>query len=785
MCQSNDMKFPRQKHPDRRIARQLICSLIIASAFITLIITALQLYFDYSYELDQIDKRFVQIEQAYLKPLSHALWTTDKEEMQLQIDGMKRLPDMQYIAVYEDNKLLVAAGELKQKNIISTKFPLTYKYQGVIRNIGELKVAATLEGIYKRLLDKIWVILISNGIKTFIIAVFFIYIFQQLVTRHINHLADQVRGVDAEGLDKPLTLERSAKKKHVGDEFDVLISAFDVMRKKISDAFRKIKHREQELKLYEMIMATTDDQMAYIDSDYIYRAVNDAYIKMYGKTREQIVGRSVRDILGGGLFLKSAKPNLDKVFSGQQIRSMVSETDKSGKLVQFEVSYYPYYDDAKEVQGAVINARDVTDRIRADQDRLRNAQVYAALAQQGATQYHDFLHTSLSLLNDVFQSRYAFVGRLIENSLQIHTDYVLFGERQLDNFVYSLAETPSEEVFDKCKVFIYRDVCRLFPKDTMLTDMKAQTFFGASLVNTQGETLGVLVILNTEPHEQEVWHEDTLDVFAARMALEMERADALYKLECSNEELEKQVAMRTSELQNSIRELETFSYTVSHDLRAPLRAINGFSQILIEDFADLLGEEGVAYLTKIKYNSDRMSTLIDNLLRLSRISRQNMEMEKLDLSKMCESIIINNFDFVPSESIQVSIQSGIFTYCDPKLMRIALENLLDNAIKYSSRRSSPEIAVGMKQVDGKSVIYISDNGVGFDPKFADKIFKPFQRLHGGDFSGTGIGLATVHRIIERHGGRIWADSALNQGAWFYFELSGSYVQQNEQWYPVS
>jgi signal transduction histidine kinase len=180
-----------------------------------------------------------------------------------------------------------------------------------------------------------------------------------------------------------------------------------------------------------------------------------------------------------------------------------------------------------------------------------------------------------------------------------------------------------------------------------------------------------------------------------------------------------------------------------------------------------------------------MSTLIDDLLRLSRISRQNMEMEQIDLSRMCENIIRNNFEFVPSESIQVSIQEGIFIYCDTKLMRIALENLLDNAIKYSSHESSPEISVGMKQIDGKSVVYISDNGVGFDPKFADKIFKPFQRLHGSDFSGTGIGLATVHRIIERHGGRIWADSAPNQGAWFYFELSGGFVQQNEHGYSVS
>lgn len=779
MRDSLGMSIIKHQHPTRRIARHLIFWLILASALITMIITGVQLYRDYSYDIDQIDKRFNQIEHVYLQPLSHALWATDSKEMQLQIDGMIHLPDMQYIAIYEDNKLLVSAGEIKKKNILSTRFPLLYEHRGIMIKIGELEVVATLEGVYQRLYNKIWNILISNAIKTFIIAFFFIYIFQRLVTRHINHLADQVRMVDADRLEKPITLERTSHQNANGDEFDVLINAFDVMRKRILENFEKLKRREQDLKIYEKILETTDNQMSYVDRNYIYHAVNDAYTKMYGKSRKEIIGHSVSDLIGEKLFLESAKPNLDKVFQGEHLQRIVSLVNKDGKLIHMEINYYPYYGDSTEVQGAVINARDVTDHLHAEEERMRNAQVYAALAQQGAIQFKDFLRTSLTLLKDVFQSKYAFVGRLVEQTFIIQTECVLVGNQVIENFTYELTGTPCEKVFDNDKVFFYDDVIKRFPEDNILVDMNAQTYYGVSLVDTQGRTLGVLAILDTEPHAQEPWHSDTLEVFAARIAVEMERANALYKLESYNEELEKQVATRTYELENSLKELETFSYSVSHDLRAPLRAINGFSQILIEEYALTLGEGGVNHLAKIKYNTERMSNLIDNLLRLSRVTRHNMELEYVNLSKLCESIVKQNIDQERIVNLNLSIQPGIIAHCDAKLIRIALENLLDNAIKYSSLESSPRISIGAIHHEGEEVFCINDNGVGFESKFADKIFQPFQRLHDGEFNGTGIGLATVQRVIVRHGGKIWAESMPKQGARFYFALPGNFVIESK------
>jgi len=766
--------------PERRIAKHLIIYLVLASAFVTLLTTAFQLYRDYTYDIDQINDRFSQIERVYLQPLSHALWATDKKEVELQITGMVHLPDMQYISVYTEGRILASAGRPSSKNIVSRSYPLTYTYRGIVRNIGRLEIVASLDGIYNRLFGKIWVILISNAIKTLIIAGFFIYIFQRMVTRHINHLADQVRMMDADDLHKPLRLERSTNRNNQGDEFDVLIKAFDTMRTGIAEAIDEIKQREAELKIYETILATTTDQMSYVDRNYVYQAVNPAYMKNHNKQRNEIIGHSVQELLGEELFESVAKPNLDRAFEGRHVQALVSVQDEAGKPRQFEINYYPFYGDSDKVFGAVVNSRDVTERVNAEQERMRHAQVYATLAQQGAIEYRKFLMMCLNMLQDVFHASHVLVGKLMQDGKSIQTECVLQGDALLENFTYKLSGSPCEQVLDNNKAFYYQDVSKLFPLDILLADIKAQTYFGVSLVDTRGVTTGILVVIDTKPHVREDWHDYTMEVFAARISVEMERADALFKLESYNELLESQVAERTRDLKNSIKEIETFSYTVSHDLRAPLRAMNGYSQILIDEYSDAVGSEGAAYLSKIKAGSEKMSMLIDSLLQLSRISRQNMEMEYIDLSEMCENILMTHFESSSISRLRFYIQPDILAYCDEKLMRIALVNLIDNAIKYSSKNPSPEITVGLEYENGEQVFYIKDNGVGFDSKYADVIFKPFQRLHTDEFIGNGIGLATVQRIINRHGGSIWADSSPNSGAVFYFTLPDIQFQKSKR-----
>jgi PAS domain S-box-containing protein len=238
-----------------------------------------------------------------------------------------------------------------------------------------------------------------------------------------------------------------------------------------------------------------------------------------------------------------------------------------------------------------------------------------------------------------------------------------------------------------------------------------------------------------------------------------------------NEDLERRVA----ELAAVNRELEAFSYSVSHDLRAPLRSIDGFSQALVEEYDDKLDDQGRDYLKRVRASATRMGDLIDDLLTLSRVTRREMRHERVDLSALARAAAAPLERTTVPPAVQFVVMDGITASGDPQLLRIVLDNLLGNAWKFSSKAAKPRVEFGMKLIpSGERVFFVSDNGVGFDMAHAGKLFGAFQRLHAmHEFPGTGIGLATVQRIVTRHGGRVWAESAPGQGATFSFTLEGT------------
>ena len=226
-------------------------------------------------------------------------------------------------------------------------------------------------------------------------------------------------------------------------------------------------------------------------------------------------------------------------------------------------------------------------------------------------------------------------------------------------------------------------------------------------------------------------------------------------------------------LHDTNSELESFSYSVSHDLRAPLRSIDGFSQALVEDAGPTLNEESRSHLERIRSATRRMGQLIDDLLALSRVTRAEMKQERVDVSEIATQIAAELARHAPGRAVTVTIAPGLTATGDPQLVRLALQNLIENAWKFTSRRAHASIEVGpTKDAHGAPAFYVRDNGAGYNPNFATKLFGPFQRLHPtSDFPGTGIGLATVKRIVHRHGGHIWAEGKIDAGACFYFTLS--------------
>jgi len=240
-----------------------------------------------------------------------------------------------------------------------------------------------------------------------------------------------------------------------------------------------------------------------------------------------------------------------------------------------------------------------------------------------------------------------------------------------------------------------------------------------------------------------------------------------------NRELEQRVQERTAQLEATNRELDAFAYSVSHDLRAPLRAIDGFSEALLDEYQDRLNEEGKTYLRYLQEGSREMSDLIDGLLKLSRSTRGGIAPEPVDLSALAATVSEALRKAAPERRVEVTIAPDVMAVADPRLLRVVMENLLGNAWKYTGRTAEPRIEFGVEDQEGQSVYFIRDNGSGFDMDYADKLFLPFQRLHDvSEFAGIGIGLATVERIIRRHEGRIWARGAVGEGATFYFTLGG-------------
>jgi light-regulated signal transduction histidine kinase (bacteriophytochrome) len=238
-----------------------------------------------------------------------------------------------------------------------------------------------------------------------------------------------------------------------------------------------------------------------------------------------------------------------------------------------------------------------------------------------------------------------------------------------------------------------------------------------------------------------------------------------------NVELEQRVRERTAQLEITNKELEAFSYSVSHDLRAPLRGIDGWSQALLEDYYDRLDEQGQQYIDRVRSETQRMGRLIDDMLQLSRLTRVEMVKEQLDLSALAQTIVERLKRDEPQRQVDFNIQAGVTAEGDAHLLEAALVNLLGNAFKFTAKCSDARIEFGKTESQGQRVFFVRDNGAGFDMAYAQKLFGAFQRMHkASEFPGTGVGLATVQRIIHRHGGRVWAEAEAGRGATFYFTL---------------
>jgi PAS domain S-box-containing protein len=464
---------------------------------------------------------------------------------------------------------------------------------------------------------------------------------------------------------------------------------------------------------------------------------------------------------------------------------------KDGSLFIINMSLRPLLGDGGNLTGFSSICRDVTEQKMAQNKISHLNRLYALLSRVNTTIVR--VKSRQELFNDICRAVVddgsfpaAWIGLAdLETQRVVPAAWHGTLEGYLEGLTVTLDDTPTGQgpigsVMRSGSSFICNDIQnnpRMAPwRDAALSEgFRSVTSLPIRL---REKIIGTLTIYSGESFffdadEITLLEEvaDDLSFALHTMEEEQQRRRAEEELHRLNEELEERVRQRTADLELANSELESFNYSVSHDLRSPLTVINGFSQTLTEE-CPLPDEKCHFYVERIKVATNRMAKLIDDLLNLTRVNRKQIQRTPIDLSSMALSVVQELRLRSPGRNVDFSVTGELQIEADPSLMRLALVNLLGNAWKYSSPRENPRVELGATVHDGRPCFYVRDNGVGFNMKYSDKLFKPFERLHSlEDFEGSGIGLATVKRILNRHGGTVWAEAAPGEGATFYFTLS--------------
>ena len=387
-----------------------------------------------------------------------------------------------------------------------------------------------------------------------------------------------------------------------------------------------------------------------------------------------------------------------------------------------------------------------------ERERLRSLRSYNVLDTDAEDSYDDIVQIAASIC----QSPIALVTMVDENRCWFKANLGLEGATEAPrDIAYStlVLDNPLEPT-------IIEDAWaddRFKDKPLATAEPPMRFFCGTPLVNEDGFVLGSLCIIDHVPRKMSEQQISAMKTLARQVVNQMELRKKMKEVDHLNEKL-----------RDAYKEMEKFSYSISHDLKAPLRTIEGYSEILMEDFMDSLDEEAQEYLGRIQSSTRHMRVLIDSILDLSRIGRKPINRDKIDMSTLAQEI----YDLLDvPDNCSINVQLGLKAVGDTELVRTLLQNLLDNAVKYSSKVDCPEVSFGRTETERGPAFFVRDNGSGFDPKYQDKMFDLFQRLHKqSDFTGTGIGLSMVKKVVEKHGGEIWAEGAVNKGATFYFTL---------------
>ena len=501
------------------------------------------------------------------------------------------------------------------------------------------------------------------------------------------------------------------------------------------------EHKQAETELHEVVqrykalLAAIPEIVMEVDNNKVYTWANPAGYEFFG---EDVLGKEAAAYFEGQ---QDTYDTVRPLFNGDEstiyLESWQRRKDGQKRLLAWWCRMLK--DEQGNVSGALSSARDITE----------SRQLAEALRES----------------EDKF--KYIFDHSVVGKSITFPN-----GELQVNQaFCDMIGYTQDELKGSKWQEITHPDDMKMSQQfvDLVLSGAQESVRFTKRYIHKDGSV--VWVDLSTRLRRDQ---QGNALYFIASMNDITERVQAEEEVRQLNEELEQRVRQRTAQLEAANQELEAFSYSVSHDLRAPLRFIDGMSLALVEDYAEQLDPEAKHYLISVRAEVKRMAQLIDDLLKLSRISRTEMRTGPVDLSALAQTTASHLSEENPGRQVRLTIQPGLTARGDEALLGIVINNLLDNALKYTSKHPEAHIEFGQAQSEDGPAYFVRDDGVGFDMKYSQKLFGVFQRLHStSEFPGTGIGLAIVQRIVHRHGGRIWAESQVGAGTTFYFTLRNS------------
>lgn len=524
----------------------------------------------------------------------------------------------------------------------------------------------------------------------------------------------------------------------------------------------------QSNEMLNAIILSSPIAIVSLDFDGMVKSWNPAAEKVFGWTEDEVLGKT-NPIVPKARW-PEFKAYFDRVLDGAALsRVEVRRERKDGQFIDLSVTTAPLHNARGDVSGMIGVLADITERKRAGEQK----ETVSIISQLFLTL--DSLEEIYRALPAILSARFQFpivAITLLDEARDVLTVVGSVGLEKPPEHAVPVRGSLSGVSVMSGQPLVDSDVShRPEYQSSGLAVLGVRTFLCVPM--KMGERVrGCLTLSDTRIMELQPSLVDTVQVIANYLATAIERKEAVEEIKQLNLSLERRVQERTAELQEANKELESFSYSVSHDLRAPLRAIDGFSRILLEDHAETLDADGQRVLNVIINNARKMSQLIDDLLAFSRLGRKSIEGHVVDMGELARSVFEELVHANPQRVLTLTVGEALpQAWGDASMIRQVFVNLLSNAVKFTAKKPEPYIDLGARMEDGQALYWVKDNGAGFDMQYASKLFGVFQRLHKPtDYEGTGVGLAIVHRIVSRHGGRVWAEAQVNAGATFFFTL---------------